>query len=726
MNYKDRLLKMRVLMPTEKIIAAAKEKLTQPVDPCFSWRTLNYIFYRSCLEDGILKISLFLSEDINNGKYTSFYDVFLDYEKRRDLVYDCRNHKWSSAVLDKLPSPRYIGYDGRRTDEYTSEEERKQVQDYVFRTPDFCGTSSIWYSIVYFQEKNRERIRRQKREILLTQINERMALVPALPRDWEKWVEKVGADRNYIFYNAGKNVQTGYCTYCEKEVPVIKPKYDKIARCVRCRKKIQYKSNRKRGDICDKYDVYLLQNCGNEFVLRTFYVQKRYSISSNTPNIQCEEKRRLFYQADFSMEEYHYGKDEWGYRWKEGRLRIRGYALYTYFIGYPVGRVYGKTLPSLSKKFLKHTGFKEFFQKVKAFCPEEYFDAYQRGAYIEQLVKAGLFGVVDEVMSGKTVTLDDSKTDLLGKLQINHAQLLRLRKNESVEYLKWLQYEKEKGIPIEDGLIFWYIGQTLSPEDLSFISDRMSLVQIKNYLSRQVLESGLKIGTVLIIWRDYLRMAELLGRDTQDAIIYRARKLFQRHEEAIQCLKRKEFQERILEKETAFPTIHQICNSIREKYEYRSEKEIYEILVPNGIEDILVEGEHLKHCIDVNDLYLQRIADRETYILFLRKKEAPIQPYFTLEVEPNGTVRQKSTHFNRQEKNMDEINRFLKRWQRVIQKRLSKQDKLWTEESQRKREEEFLKLKAEKKIIFAGNYQGRFLVDVLEENLLEAEEKPAA
>ena len=103
-----------------------------------------------------------------------------------------------------------------------------------------------------------------------------------------------------------------------------------------------------------------------------------------------------------------------------------------------------------------------------------------------------------------------------------------------------------------------------------------------------------------------------------------------------------------------------------------------------------------------------------------------MQPYFTLEVEPNGTVRQKSTHFNRQEKNMDEINRFLKRWQKVIQKRLSKQDKLWTEESQRKREEEFLKLRAEKKIILAGNYQGRFLVDVLEENLLEAEQKPAA
>src|SRR5699024_11038533 len=120
-------------------------------------------------------------------------------------------------------------------------------------------------------------------------------------------------------------------------------------------------------------------------------------------------------------------------------------------------------------------------------------------------------------------------------------------------------------------------------------------------------------------WMDYLRMADSLGWDTQDAIIYRARKLFQRHDEASQCLRRKKLQERILEKKTAFPTIQQICSSIRGKYEYlhrllcrcdiqicssirgkyeyRSDKEVYEVLVPNGIEDILAEGECLKHCI---------------------------------------------------------------------------------------------------------------------------------
>ena len=75
---------------------------------------------------------------------------------------------------------------------------------------------------------------------------------------------------------------------------------------------------------------------------------------------------------------------------------------------------------------------------------------------------------------------------------------------------------------------------------------------------------------------------------------------------------------------------------------------------------------------------------------------------------------------------MDEINKFLKRWQNVIRKRLSRQDTLWADESKKKREKEFRKLREEKKIIFAGTYNGRLLADVLEDNLLEADEDAAA
>ena len=111
----------------------------------------------------------------------------------------------------------------------------------------------------------------------------------------------------------------------------------------------------------------------------------------------------------------------------------------------------------------------------------------------------------------------------------------------------------------------------------------------------------------------------------------------------------------------------------------------------------------------------------------MRKRENPLQSYYTLEVEPNGTVRQKRTYYNRQENDIDEINKFLKRWQKIIAKRLSNQDELWAKESKKKREEEFFKLRREEKMIFAGNYKGRLLADILKEDLMEVdEEKPAA
>ena len=37
MNYKDKLLKIRVLEPTEKILAAAKEKRKKPVNRKFNY-----------------------------------------------------------------------------------------------------------------------------------------------------------------------------------------------------------------------------------------------------------------------------------------------------------------------------------------------------------------------------------------------------------------------------------------------------------------------------------------------------------------------------------------------------------------------------------------------------------------------------------------------------------------------------------------------------------------
>ena len=91
----------------------------------------------------------------------------------------------------------------------------------------------------------------------------------------------------------------------------------------------------------------------------------------------------------------------------------------------------------------------------------------------------------------------------------------------------------------------------------------------------------------------------------------------------------------------------------------------------NGNTYILKEGQALHHCIDKKTEYLERINEQETYILFLRNTKQPDTPYYTLEVEPGGVIRQKRTEYDRQNKDIEAASAFLREWQLEIQKRIT-------------------------------------------------------
>ena len=101
-----------------------------------------------------------------------------------------------------------------------------------------------------------------------------------------------------------------------------------------------------------------------------------------------------------------------------------------------------------------------------------------------------------------------------------------------------------------------------------------------------------------------------------------------------------------------------ICESIKEKYEYSDQK--YVLLIPNRIEDIIQEGRALRHCIRFSDDYYERIQRRESYIAFLRKADQPEKSFYTLEFEPDGTVRQKRTSGDRQNEDFNQAVSFIK------------------------------------------------------------------
>ena len=115
------------------------------------------------------------------------------------------------------------------------------------------------------------------------------------------------------------------------------------------------------------------------------------------------------------------------------------------------------------------------------------------------------------------------------------------------------------------------------------------------------------------------------------------------------------------------------------------------------------------------------MEQRESYILFLRKLSDPDKPYYTLEVEPNGTVRQLRTYYDRQnEKDINAARSFLRTWQKVVAKRLNEEDRMLAKASKVLREQEFIQMRNDQVIIHTGDLAGKLLVDVLTADLMEA------
>ena len=85
-------------------------------------------------------------------------------------------------------------------------------------------------------------------------------------------------------------------------------------------------------------------------------------------------------------------------------------------------------------------------------------------------------------------------------------------------------------------------------------------------------------------------------------------------------------------------------------------------------------------------------------------------------------MRQKRTMYDRQEEDIVEATKFLKKWQRVISERLTEQELTLARKSQVLRDQEFKDLRENQIIINTGELRGSKLVDVLMEDLLENQE----
>ena len=467
--------------------------------------------------------------------------------------------------------------------------------------------------------------------------------------------------------------------------------------------------------------MYLMQPYPGGFVIREFWAERSYS-KKTYRNVEafCHEFRRAIFDAGTNPTQAFY----WGVYKQRASRWIKGCNCSIGYMGNESGRVYGKTIPYLAKTCLQWTGLPELIHANMKTDPEKYLVVLKRMPNLEQLTKAGLFRLAVECTQdyyklSSIFQTTPVQRGLAPKLGLNRLELARLRKNQGGRaFLEWLQFEKQTGKPISDFAIQWMCKEHIDPQQLQFIADRMRYGQIQHYLNRQMQELNLSSERVIELWRDYLSMAFRFGYDTNDPIVYRVRKLQQRHDELAARGEEKQLTLRAGDLLQTYPHIEQNLQAIREKFAFTGKQ--FQIQVPDKLEDIFMDSRKLCHCIANSDVYWERMERRESYLLFLRKTAEPDTPYYTVEAEPGGTVRQVRTQYNRQNDDIGEVRAFLKIWQKQLAKRLTQKDKQLAADSHELRIKELVQLRNDQVTIHTGDLAGRLLVDVLTEDLMEA------
>lgn len=720
---KSELQKLRTLKATPKMMKMADDDTPKREAYNYGWGQQKYIreiyqygLYMRCQTlQGILKVAFFLPDRMRLGGKLPAYELFICRDTGEFSTYDRNRDKWLTAKLDMLDWPSYV-----------HSSEKKWINPEGFATiKRYLGVKRGGYTglLEYqLQVRKNELKRRHKRETDPWDLD--LAQTPELPKDWDRWVRKVGVPENYIFYQyTRKGADRGYCSYCEKEVPIRNPRHNKQGHCPCCRHEVIFKSVGKAGRVDTKSAyMYLIQRCEDGFMIREFSGSCHYRKGEyEKPEYSHREIRRAIYDRNgYGLRAYYWGD----YKHTEFRWISCGLSSTSGWYDYS-GRVYGRTLPDLGKHELRRTGLVESIRDMKAIDPEKYLAVLREVPQMEQLAKAGLSCLVRECMSSYYSFREYFHihgTGNLTKMLGTDAQgLKRLRANKGgQQFLMWLQYEKATGKPLSDKVIAWFCSQNIEADDLKFIRDRMSMVQIYNYMRRQMWESRMSSKEILTTWGDYLSMARRFGMDTNDAIIFRVRKLRQRHDELVARCHQKDLILRAGEVLKEYPHIEQIYQSIQDTYAFAGED--YTVVVPSRIEDIILEGDHLHHCLGSSERYWERIERRESYVLFLRRTAEPERSYYSLEIEPDGTVRQKRTMYDRQEADIEEAKKFLLKWQKEISKRLTDEERELAKTSRVLRKQEFAQLREDQVIIHTGHLCGHLLVDVLMADLMEATE----
>lgn len=615
--------------------------------------------------------------------------------------------------------PQDYGYYCYHRDWMSDDKKLMSEEDHKILGEIFQEDKGIFSKIEGMEEKysmeKRERAAMNHKE----RVQQELALTPDVPEDIWDWIEEIAdgkaeyalkdEDGRWTCSACGKNFQKERMKTEDKK----KPRNNDTAVCPECGKKIIYKARKRK---IDKVKCFvLIQPVDDKRGIARFFHANIYCLPGKKKEVLIDEDVRIMlYKGQRRTDcKIYYNQRRVGdcARKKRNMDNLdrlfwdKQQAYGSHRTEYP-GPLYDGGIKEALKD-TAYSGWADLFTKMAEAKTEADYNMLMVArdervhGMVEMLFKNHFYRLLYEEskeisiwdgeyrgcleLSGKNI---EEVFDIWDRQKIN-----RIRdRNGGHMMVRWMRYSDENDEKISDKAMEWIAKNNISVGESEEILNYMSVEKMMNYITRQQKESypGKSASAVIDQYNDYLSMCEKLHKDLTDEMVYRPRELKRRHDEAVKEIELRRAELDAERYSARYAEAEQVLGEIKPKLEYAGEK--YFIMVPQRIVDIVKEGQSLHHCVGSTDRYFDRIKQHETYICFLRKKEAPDEAYYTIEVEPGGTIRQHRGAFD-EEPELDEVKPFLREWQKEIKKRMSEEDKERAAVSKVKREENIQDLK---------------------------------
>ena len=618
---KKELLKLPVMKVTEEMRKAAEETRTYSY-----WSTPNIVgpkyqkYYRAKKTGGVLEIAIFTWGRIVSGENEPTYRVFL-HDGKYD-TWETEAEKWRTANIEHL-------WDFREK----SEEEKAAYGTYWYKEHDrklivdFTGSEKqdINSAVLEWQQYEKHR---GETEV----IDAAMSLIPDIPKDFEKWAF-TDAVPQYMYYEYGKRI--GLCTCCGKHHELKEqPKYGKEGTCPGCKRKVQYRTYKKKGRIHDWEYAALIQKIQGGYVLRFFALNQLIEQGTRSYG-GMSEKIRITYNEQWNRQaiySYHRYKTTNKIRWCNG---------YEYLSAYGGRkeeercRLYPRNLRKILKgSKLEYSGMPEFARTGIEFYQQDFIDKAKEYTGIEKLIKAEFYNLTNSCISyGSRAPIDLYQKRVKKVLGLTGEYYNLIRDKDPT----WREYEVTEQCQDVGIRATWEQIQKMSQYARNFA------IYMRHSTPHKMLKyiEGLKSEGPYAMrnqevndYHDYLQLAAGLGYNLDDDWILYPKNLKERHDQLTEEQNERKAE---LEKESDDKKDRKLKRTIKRKGWTRYEMETEQLLIrlPKCAHEIRKEGNAQHHCVAT---YMDRMVAGETCILFIRKKEEQDKSYYTVEVKDNEVI----------------------------------------------------------------------------------------